>query len=161
MKKIEIEEELNNLEKAILSTESYKEAKLYPREINRTIVIGNSLYDRLRYRELNDRSKLLKVVSLLDKYLIKGGRLKRQDVRNYAFWIVESMEVDPLILLKIDLSKTLSSLGYTDDEISELNVLLNKYIISRIKKETGEEPKKDLLDYLRNEFLLLTLLDRA
>jgi hypothetical protein len=93
--------------------------------------------------------------------LAKGGTLKREDIKSYIAWIVECVEENPRILTRIDLSLILRSFGYTKNEASELRSLIDQYIVQRIKEDTKKEPTEELKEFLRNEFLLISLLERV
>jgi molybdopterin converting factor small subunit len=149
--------ELEDLEKDI-SKRNYEDIEEYPTEINELIKRGNEVYGLKGYNRRVRVELLTKVVKILQEYLERGGKLKREDVRNYVSWIIECMRENPKILMELDLSSLLPSFGYTIKKVHTLNDLINQYIVERIRMEVKKEPSKELRDYLRNEFLLISLL---
>jgi hypothetical protein len=146
---------LKELEEEI-SRKNYEGMEEYPTEIKELMEKGNEIYALKRYQRVGVEL-LTKIVKTLQKYLERGGKLKKEDARNYVSWIVECMGENPGILMELDLSLLLLSLGYTRDEVNELNNLINQYIVERIRMEIKKEPTRELKNYLRNEFLLINL----
>jgi hypothetical protein len=159
---LKFRKDLEKLEE-IISKGSYEEMHEYPTEIKELIQIGERLHI-LKMSILKEYTRrirnelLIKVVKTLQKYLNNGGKLKKEDARNYVEWIVECMEENPKLLMELDLSPLLSSFGYTKDEIFEINALIDQYIIQNFKIKVKREPTKELREYLRNEILLICFL---